>query len=97
MDFVFDTTFARSLSLLAIQNEFVDRFKKNSDGDSNAKLPMLAGACPGWICYAEKSHGDYILPYLSRTRSPQAVMGALVKDYLAKKIGWEPEQIYCRN
>lgn len=93
-DFVFDTTFARSLSLLAIQNEFVARFKRWTDGDPEAKVPMLAGACPGWICYAEKSHGDFILPHLSRSRSPQAVMGALVKDYLAKKIGLEPAQIY---
>eukprot|EP00884_Botryococcus_braunii_P022512 jgi/Botrbrau1/8945/Bobra.0148s0058.1 len=40
-------------------------------------LPMLASACPGWVCYAEKTHGDYILPYISTTKSPQAVMGAL--------------------
>lgn len=34
-------------------------------------LPMLASACPGWVCYAEKTHGDYILPYISSTKSPQ--------------------------
>ncbi len=32
---------------------------------------MLASACPGWVCYAEKTHGDYILPYISFTKSPQ--------------------------
>ena len=20
-------------------------------------MPMLASACPGWVCYAEKTHG----------------------------------------
>ena len=35
------------------------------------RLPMLASACPGWICYAEKTHGDYSLPYISSTKSPQ--------------------------
>ena len=34
-------------------------------------LPMLASACPGWVCYAEKTHGSYILPYISTAKSPQ--------------------------
>lgn len=41
----------------------------------------------GWICYAEKSHGEEILPYVSRVRSPQAIAGVLVKDYFAKLLG----------
>ena len=43
-----------------------------SRGDIGAEtLPMLASACPGWVCYAEKTHGEYVLPYISTTRSPQ--------------------------
>ncbi len=38
-------------------------------------LPLLTSACPGWICYAEKTHGDFVLPYISAVRSPQQVMG----------------------
>lgn len=34
-------------------------------------LPVLASACPGWICYAEKTHGEYALPYISTVKSPQ--------------------------
>ena len=37
----------------------------------NSSLPMLASACPGWVCYAEKTHGDTVLPYISTARSPQ--------------------------
>ena len=48
----------------------------------------------GWICYAEKTHGSYILPYISTTKSPQQIMGSLVKDYLASKWGLRPDQIY---
>lgn len=41
-------------------------------GSGNAqRLPMLASACPGWVCYAEKTHGDYVLPHISATKSPQ--------------------------
>ena len=38
---------------------------------SASSLPMLASACPGWVCYAEKTHGDFVLPYISSTKSPQ--------------------------
>ena len=41
------------------------------DGSQGPPLPMLASACPGWVCYAEKTHGDYVLPYISTTKSPQ--------------------------
>uniref|UniRef100_A0A915I5Z8 Iron hydrogenase large subunit C-terminal domain-containing protein n=1 Tax=Romanomermis culicivorax TaxID=13658 RepID=A0A915I5Z8_ROMCU len=48
----------------------------------------------GWICYAEKTYGDVIIPHLSQVRSPQAIMGALVKNYMAKKFDFLPENIY---
>ncbi|XP_061701220.1 cytosolic Fe-S cluster assembly factor narfl [Syngnathoides biaculeatus] len=89
---VFDTSFSRTFSLLESQREFVERFqRKEQDGRS---LPMMTSACPGWICYAEKTHGEFILPYISTTRSPQAMMGSLVKDYFAQQQGLSPQQIY---
>jgi iron only hydrogenase large subunit-like protein len=48
----------------------------------------------GWICYAEKTHGEFILPYLSTTKSPQAVMGTLVKRHLSAAMGWDPAKVY---
>jgi len=90
--FVFDTSFSRDLALLESQAEFVTKFRQNQS------LPMLASACPGWICYAEKTHGSFILPYISSTKSPQQIMGTLVKEYFAKRIGKRRdcfnEQIY---
>jgi iron only hydrogenase large subunit-like protein len=50
------------------------------------QLPMLASACPGWICYAEKTHSE-ILPFIARTKSPQQVMGTLVKEWMSRKWG----------
>ncbi|XP_059170737.1 cytosolic Fe-S cluster assembly factor narfl-like [Physella acuta] len=90
--YVFDTTFARNFSLIESCHEFIRRFKA-SETDKTA-LPMLTSACPGWICYAEKTHGSYILPYISTTKSPQQVMGSLVKDYLAQQINRTPEGIF---
>ncbi|XP_071385938.1 cytosolic Fe-S cluster assembly factor narfl-like isoform X1 [Centroberyx affinis] len=89
---VFDTGFSRTFSLLESQKEFVKRFQMKEQ-HKNA-LPMLTSACPGWICYAEKTHGQFILPYISTTRSPQQMMGSLVKGYFAEQQGVSPQQIY---
>lgn len=90
--FVFDTAFARNFSLLESQKEFVQRFREQAN--SREALPMLASACPGWICYAEKTHGNFILPYISTARSPQQVMGSLVKDFFAQQQLLTPDKIY---
>ncbi|KAK7687088.1 hypothetical protein QCA50_009589 [Cerrena zonata] len=87
-EYVYDTTFARHLSLLEHAREFEER-KKAGQGS----LPMLASACPGWVCYAEKTHAE-MLPFISRTKSPQQVMGTLVKEWLGTKWGKHPDQIY---
>ncbi|KAJ8283985.1 hypothetical protein COCON_G00028350 [Conger conger] len=89
---VFDTGFSRNFSLLESQREFVERYQRKQQ-DKKA-LPMLTSACPGWVCYAEKTHGDFIIPYLSTTRSPQQVMGSLVKSYFADQHNLTPKQIY---
>lgn len=41
----------------------------------------------GWICYAEKTHGSWILPHLSEVKSPQQIAGMLIKDILSQRIG----------
>jgi iron only hydrogenase large subunit-like protein len=40
----------------------------------------------GWICYAEKTHG-YMLPYVSETKSPQQIMGSMVKNHFGSQLG----------
>jgi iron only hydrogenase large subunit-like protein len=85
---VFDTTFAREIVLREHAREFFERKEraaaaagsKGNSGSSGA-LPMLSSACPGWVCYAEKTHGE-MLPFIATTKSPQQVMGTLVKEWL---------------
>jgi iron only hydrogenase large subunit-like protein len=57
------------------------------------RKPILTSSCPGWICYAEKTH-PHILPHLSRLKSPQALMGTLLKTTLSRKLGISPDRIY---
>jgi iron only hydrogenase large subunit-like protein len=89
-DFVLDTKISDDLALLENRKEFIKRFQSND----SKRLPMLASSCPGFVCYAEKTHGNFILPYISTTRSPQQIMGLLVKNYLAQKLGTSADKIY---
>ncbi len=41
-------------------------------------LPLFVSSCPGWICFAEKTYPQ-VIPYLSTTKSPQQILGALLK------------------
>lgn len=94
----FDTTFARHLSLMEGRQELVEKApslkgKERAIECGYKSFPLLASACPGWICYAEKTHGE-LLPYISNVKSPQQVMGSLVKDWIAPKLGLARRQIY---
>ncbi|EIN11816.1 iron hydrogenase [Punctularia strigosozonata HHB-11173 SS5] len=86
---IYDTTFARHVALLEHAHEFSERKRSTGEG----QLPMLASACPGWVCYAEKTHAE-MLPFISRTKSPQQVMGTLVKEWLAKSWNKTPDMVY---
>ncbi|XP_012214621.1 probable cytosolic Fe-S cluster assembly factor AGAP009023 [Linepithema humile] len=92
-DAVLDMTAADDFALLEAAKEFVERYKVSKEGIKN-QLPMLSSSCPGWVCYAEKTHGNFILPYISITKSPQQIMGSIVKYHLTEKMGLSPEQIY---
>ncbi|GAA5871773.1 hypothetical protein JCM16303_000860 [Sporobolomyces ruberrimus] len=61
---------------------------------STAPLPILSSACPGWICYAEKTHGD-LLPFVSAVKSPQSISGVLVKSSIvAGRLGKQGKEVY---
>lgn len=96
VDFILDTKISDDLALLESRNEFLEKFKSIQFDTENKmiKLPMLASSCPGFVCYAEKTHGNFILPYISTTRSPQQIMGVLVKQYLAQLLSISRENIY---
>lgn len=80
VDFVFDLTLARHISLIEACQEFKEKITNVGQvGDTNSSIPILNSICPGWVCYAEKTHGDLIVPFLSRVKSPQQIMGSIVK------------------
>jgi len=85
---VYDACFSKDLSLIEIADEFVRRYKERGC------LPMLASACPGWICYAEKTLGNFALPYISTTKSPQQIAGTVVKNFVCQRNSLDPSKVY---
>ncbi|KAK2491018.1 hypothetical protein MC885_018737, partial [Smutsia gigantea] len=90
--YVFDTTTAADFSILESQKEFVRRYRQHTE--EKPALPMLTSACPGWVRYAERVLGHPVTPHLCTTKSPQQIMGSLVKDYFARRQNLSPDKIF---
>lgn len=89
-DHVYDTTFGADLTIMEEANEFLERFSK---GDTQ-KYPMFTSCCPGWVRFLKGQYPE-LTGQLSTSKSPQQMFGAMAKTWLAKKLGVEPEKIYC--
>ena len=90
---VFDTNFTADLTILEEGTELLMRLKKALTGTGKAgPLPMYTSCSPGWIKFAEHFYPD-LLPHLSTCKSPQQMMGALLKTFYAQKIGKKPEDM----
>ncbi|KAJ5779482.1 Iron hydrogenase [Penicillium paradoxum] len=96
---IVDTNVMREAVLVLTADEVSDSLKLGGSSaagqpdDSLPKRPILSSACPGWICYAEKTH-PFILPHLSRLKSPQALSGTFLKTVLSKSLGVHPSRIW---
>ncbi len=87
-DTIFDTNFAADLTIMEEASEFVKRFAKGE-----GKIPMITTCCPSWVDYMEKYYPEMI-PNFSTAKSPQMMMGAMVKSYYAEQIEKQPEEIF---
>ncbi|KAI0109683.1 iron only hydrogenase large subunit domain-containing protein [Nemania sp. FL0031] len=82
---VTDTATARDACLVLGAEEAIS--------DTKIAKPILSSSCPGWVCYAEKTH-PYVLPHISKIKSPQALMGTLLKTSLSRTLGISPDRIW---
>ncbi len=74
---VFDTSFSADLTIIEEVAELIDRVT------NGGVLPMFTSCCPGWVKYAEGFQPDF-LPNISTCKSPQQMMGAVIKSYFAE-------------
>ncbi|KAJ5133648.1 Iron hydrogenase [Penicillium atrosanguineum] len=97
---VVDTNVMREAVLVLTADEVSESLGSGSAGNGPSgaeyplpKRPILSSACPGWICYAEKTH-PFVLPHLSRLKSPQALSGTFLKTILSKSLGIPASRIW---
>jgi len=76
-DLVFDTNFSADLTIMEEAQEFVTRLT------TGGTLPLFTSCCPGWVRFLELQHPD-MLPHLSSCKSPQGMLGAIIREYVPK-------------
>ncbi len=86
-DKVFDTSFSADLTIMEEATELVNRVK------NNGVLPMFTSCSPGWIKFVETFFPNNI-PNLSSCKSPQQMLGAVIKTFYAEKVGIDPKKIF---
>ena len=86
-DHVFDTSFTADLTIMEEASELVHRVSHGG------VLPMFTSCSPAWIKFVETFYPDMI-PHLSSCKSPQGMMGAVIKSYWAKQNNLDPAKIF---
>jgi NADH-quinone oxidoreductase subunit G len=85
---VFDTDFSADLTIMEEGTELVKRLTEHSKD-----IPLITSCCPAWVDYMEKYFSDFI-PNFSTAKSPQQMMGAMIKAYWAEKTCVDPDKVY---
>ncbi|MEZ4388547.1 MAG: NADH-dependent [FeFe] hydrogenase, group A6 [Candidatus Krumholzibacteriia bacterium] len=92
-DAVFDTNWSADLTILEEGMELLGRLKRTlADGDASVALPMMTSCSPGWVKFLEHFYPQ-LTPNLSTAKSPQQMMGTIIKTYYAQNLGLLPEDI----
>ena len=84
---VFDTAFTADLTIMEEASELAHRLA------TGGALPMMTSCSPGWVKFVEQFYPD-LIPNLSTCKSPQQMLGAVVKTFLAERLGVDPDRIY---
>lgn len=71
-DRVYDTVFGADLTVIEEGNEFLRRLTEGGP------LPLFTSCCPGWVKFCEERYPEFV-PNLSTCRSPQQMLGAVIR------------------
>ncbi len=84
---VFDTSFSADLTIMEEANELLERI------NNGGTLPLFTSCCPAWIKYVEEFHPDMI-EHISSCKSPQQMLGAVIKNYFTETAGIPKEKMF---
>lgn len=86
-DNVFETSFSADLTIIEEANELLNRINKGGT------MPMFTSCCPAWVKYVEEFYPD-MLDHVSSCKSPQQMLGAVVKSYYANTVNVPTEKLF---
>lgn len=86
-NYVFDTSFSADLTIMEEASELVQRVTQNG------VLPMITSCSPAWIKFAETFYPD-LIPNVSSCKSPQQMLGSMIKNYWAPKMNIPSEKVF---
>jgi len=84
---VFDTAFSADLTIMEEASELAARIAHGGT------LPMMTSCSPGWIKFVEEFYPDFI-GNLSTCKSPQQMLGAVIKSYFAEREKIDPARLF---
>lgn len=84
---VFKTAFAADIMVTQIVDELVSRI------ENQEALPMFSSDCPAFIKFMEEYHPD-MLGNIAVCKSPQQIMGSLIKHHFARQQKVKAETIH---
>ena len=86
IDVVFDTNFSADLTIVEEATEFLERLKESGP------FPLITSCSPGWIKFGETFYPE-LLENVSSCKSPQQMLGALIKTHYAESRGLDRNKI----
>ena len=86
-NYVFDTATGADFTTMEESGELIERLFKQD------KLPAMTSCCPAWVKFLEFNYPEFI-PNLCTSRSPQIMLGGIIKNYWSKKINANPKDIF---
>lgn len=85
-NFVFDTSMGTELMIMEQASIFEQRKKENGP------FPLITSSCPAWVQYVEQQYPE-LIPLLSPLKSPQQILGSLIREWLPEIIGRDGKEI----
>lgn len=85
-DKIFDTSAGADFTTYEEAQELVERVKTGEN------LPAFSSCCPAWVKFVEFYYPEFI-PNFCTSRSPQVMMGGIIKTYWAKENNIDPKNI----
>jgi len=86
-DYVFDTCLTADLVVMEEAHELMGHLERGGP------FPLFTSCCPSWVLFCESFYPQFI-ERLSTCKSPQAMMGALLKTWWADRMDLDPDRIY---